>query len=61
VLPEEIAEARHEAGVKGQRTAAANRLQARGTDIDWDAEPAPDTTVDPFAGLPDDHDFPASI
>lgn len=64
VLPEEIAEARSEAGRKGQRTAAANRLQARGAGLaDWDSEtihdaaPDFDAENDPYAGLPDDADL----
>jgi len=62
VLPEEIAEARAEAGRKGQRTAAANRLQEHGEAINWDAVPVEvESWQDPFASLPDDNHFPDSI
>lgn len=60
VLPEEIADARSEAGRKAHRTAAANRLQDLGeaTDYDTDYDTAPDPRqptgpIDPFANLPD--------
>ncbi|BCU76015.1 hypothetical protein [Luteolibacter sp. LG18] len=59
VTPEEIAAARTEAGKKGHRTAAANRLQGRGSERDWDAEPGPQPAPpapvihDPFASLDD--------
>ena len=62
VLPEEIAEARTEAGHKGRCTAASNRLQRRGKGVDWDAPGAHDigpeepVSSDPYAGLPDDSD-----
>lgn len=62
VLPEEIAEARAEAGRKGARTAAANRLQEHGEAIDWDAVPdESDVWEDPLAFLPEDNHFPDSI
>lgn len=57
------AEARVEAGRKGQRTAAANRLQQRGQAVDWNAEPAPAYAdpFDPLASLPDDEPLPDSL
>ena len=64
VLPEEIADARHEAGLKGVRTAAANRLQDRGTARDWDIEAAADIgpeSTDPFADLPEESPLPPSF
>ena len=63
VTPDEIHQAQVEAGHKGQRTAAANRLQEHGEAIDWDTvatDPA-DAWQDPFASLPKDSDFPDSI
>lgn len=61
ITPEEIHQARMEAGEKAARTAAANRLQANGNPIDWDTiTPAPQS-CDPFADLPDSHEFPDSI
>lgn len=58
VLPEEIAAARTEAGHKGRRTAAANRLQGHGDAVDWDTatDAAPSASV--FDSLPDDIDLP---
>ncbi len=56
VLPEEIAEARVAAGLKGVRTAAANRIRNLGEAIDYDAAPDPrddDGTIDPYGNLPD--------
>lgn len=52
VLPEEIEEARRNAGLKGAQTAAGNRLNARGEAVDWDAAPDPRQPVNPFADLP---------
>jgi hypothetical protein len=51
VMPDEIAEARSEAGKEGQRTAAANRLQSHGSAIDWDnfkqeEDPSPGNAFD---------------
>lgn len=63
VTDEEIADARSEAGRKGQRTAAANRLKQRGNERDWDNEPVatPAASFDPLAGLPDDEPLPDSL
>ncbi len=62
VTPEEIAEARAEAGRKAARTAAANRLQEHGEAKDWDAVPDDsDAWEDPLASLPEDNHFPESI
>jgi hypothetical protein len=59
VLPEEIAEARHEAGLKGVRTAAANRLHDRGSSDEWEAPTAyEDSPISAFSSLPDDSDLP---
>lgn len=58
----EIAEARSEAGKQAHRTAAANRLQAHGSAVDWDTQPmgfTPDS--DPFADLPEDTDLPDAL
>ncbi|WP_193214962.1 helix-turn-helix domain-containing protein [Luteolibacter marinus] len=66
VLPEEIAQARHEAGVKGRKTAAENRNKQRGETRDWDAWTPP--TSDDFAdaddllgSLPDETPLPDSL
>jgi hypothetical protein len=58
VLPEEIAEARTEAGRKARRTAAANRLHAHGEDIDFDHEPdpRPAAPLNGLAALPSESD-----
>jgi hypothetical protein len=62
VTDEEIAAARSEAGRKGQRTTAANRLQQRGKAVDWDAVPAAaPAPFDPLASLPDDEPLPDSL
>jgi hypothetical protein len=62
VLPEEVAAARAESAMQGQRTAAANRLQDHGTPTDWDAiEDSGFSPIDPFAALPDEVACPESI
>ncbi len=64
VTDEEIAAARSEAGRKGQRTAAANRLNQRGKPRDWNADvPAavPVDPLDPLAGLDDEQPLPDSL
>lgn len=62
ITPDEIHQAHVASGHKAQRTAAANRLNQHGEAIDWNAAPAPAAaSIDPFADLPDDHDFPDSI
>jgi hypothetical protein len=62
VTAEEIAEARAEAGRQAARTAAANRLQGRGKEVDWDVVPDESGAwEDPFASLPESHNFPDSI
>ena len=58
ITPEEIHQSRVAAGQKGQRTAAANRLQEHGEVIDWqvyqpDAEPA-----SAWDSLPDESPLP---
>lgn len=62
VTPEEIAEARREAGLKGAKTAAENRLKGQGETRDWDTVPVAGAdipgTPDPFADLPDDDHLP---
>jgi len=64
VTPDEIRVARTAAGQQGQRTAAANRLQAHGTSHDWDSF-QPDTD-DPeirsaWDDLPEDMEVPDAI
>ena len=57
---DEIHEGHIAAGLKGLGTAAANRLQGRAQDIDWDgyeAEAAPCA----FAGLAEDEDLPDAL
>ena len=62
VTDEENAAARSEAGRKGQRTAAANRLKERGSERDWDAEPvAQAAPLDPLASLADYEELPGSF
>ena len=64
ITPDEIHQARVVAGQQAHRTAAANRLQAHGTQRDWDATEAEETEAwqDPFAAtLPESNHFPDSI
>lgn len=65
VTPDEIHYARVAAGHKGQRTAAANRLDARGEGRDFPfpaPEPQPSQAwQDPFAVLPDGEPLPDSF
>lgn len=60
VTPDEITVARSESAQKGVRTAAANRLQQRGSAKDWDAFPA-SAASNPFDSLPDDEDLPEAF
>lgn len=60
ITPDEIHDARVAAGHKGQRTAAANRLNAHGESIDWDAwQPASQPSA--FDSLPDDEELPDAL
>jgi len=64
VLPEEIAEARSEAGQKGARTAAANRLQGHGEAVDWDhiqSETEDSEIRSAWDDLPDDYEPPEAL
>jgi len=62
ITPEELHLAAVASGQKGARTAAANRLDAFGSAVDYDTAAEPQrTAIDPYAGLSDDDDFPDSI
>jgi hypothetical protein len=63
VLPEDVAQARTQAGKKGQSTAAANRLQSFGNAIDWDNyQPEEDAeTRNAWDALPKDYEIPDAL
>lgn len=65
ITPDEIHDARVAAGLKAHRTAAANRLDARGEGRDFpfpEPEPMPSQAwQDPFAALPDSEPLPDSL
>jgi hypothetical protein len=63
VTPDEIHAARIAAGQQGQRTAAANRLQAHGEATDWDTSDLSSVPVASTAwdDLPDDEPLPDAL
>jgi hypothetical protein len=63
VLPEDVAEARSAAGRQATRTAAANRLQGHGIEIDWDNyQPEEDTEIrNAWDELPEDYELPDAL
>lgn len=56
--PEELAAARSAAGRQAHRTAAASRLHAHGTPVDWDAAQTPAQAPSGWDALPEDDPIP---
>jgi hypothetical protein len=62
ITPDEIHSSRVAAGKQAHRTAAANRLQAHGSAIDWDNYPAEDSEIHAaWDDLPDDVPLPDAL
>ena len=61
ITVDEIHQAHVAAGHKGQRTAAANRLQEHGEAVDWETYQPDDEIKSAWDDLPDDADLPDAL